>query len=109
VRSLAVRAPLRTGHHHVNLAAAALGADQPLMPIENCGLGAASLRMFGGIRLDLMAAIPVPHDEANLGTGGIAERRALAALPSVIGGPGSDFTASGPPVALLAAVARGGS
>jgi hypothetical protein len=38
-----------------------------------------------------MAAISAPHDEANLGIGG---------LPSVIGGPGSDFNASGLPGAF---------
>jgi hypothetical protein len=39
--------------------------------------------LFGGIGLDLMAAIPAPHDQANAGG---------AELPSVGGGPRSDFT-----------------
>jgi hypothetical protein len=34
VRALAVRAPLCPGHHHVNLAAAAFGTDEPLAPIR---------------------------------------------------------------------------
>jgi hypothetical protein len=34
--------------------------------------------MLGGIGLDLMAAIPVPHDQPHPGRGGIAERHRRA-------------------------------
>ena len=50
---------------------------------EQDGLGAVSFGHFGGIGFDSMAAFPTPDDEPNM---------AAAAPPSVIGGPGSDFT-----------------
>ena len=74
VLSLAIRPPLSSGNNHINLAAAAFGADQPPAPIEDRDIGPVSLRLLRRIGLDLMAAISAPHDEANLGTGGVAER-----------------------------------
>lgn len=43
-------------------------------PFGNRGLSAVSLCLLGRIGLDLMAAISAPNDEANLGTGSVAER-----------------------------------
>jgi len=40
---------------------------QPVAPIKRGRFGAVSLRLLGGIGLDLMAAIPAPHDQANTG------------------------------------------
>jgi len=56
------------------------------MTIENGGLGTVSAGKLGGIRLDLAATIPAPHT--------ISRTPALAALPSVTGGPCSDFIAA---------------
>jgi hypothetical protein len=67
VRASAVRLPLRTGHHHVNLAAVAFGADQPGAPIGQRHLGAVALSLFGWIGLDLVAAISALYDQANAG------------------------------------------
>jgi hypothetical protein len=69
---------LRSGHHHVDLSAAAAGTDQPLAPIENGGFGAVPSSHLGRIRLNLMLAFLAPHDQPDLGRGG---------NPSVIGGP----------------------
>ncbi len=55
-------------HHHINLAAAAFRADQPVPPLGNGHFGGVALSLFGGIGLDLMAAISAPHDEANAGS-----------------------------------------
>jgi hypothetical protein len=69
VRALAVRMPLRPAHHHANLSAAALAADQPLSPFWNGHLSAVAFGLFGGIGLYLMAAISAPDDQANAGSG----------------------------------------
>jgi hypothetical protein len=41
--------PSRAAHHHIDLAAAAAGADQPLAPIEHGGIGAIPGSHLGGI------------------------------------------------------------
>jgi|GEM_PF-5531760 len=70
----------------VDLAAATLGTNKPLAPLEDGGVGALVARELGGIRLGLMAAIPAPDDKPSASSSGIAER--------VIGGPGTDFIGS---------------
>jgi hypothetical protein len=63
--------PLGPAHHHIDLAAPALAARKPLSPIRHGRLGAVALGELGRIGLDLAAAIPAPHDEANAsGSGG---------------------------------------
>jgi hypothetical protein len=49
--------------------------DDPLAPLGNRDLSAIALRLFGGIRLDLMAAISAPHDRRT---------PAAAELPSTV-------------------------
>ena len=56
------------GNHHIDLSAAAFGADQPIPPLGNRHFGAVPLSLFGGIGLDLMTAISAPHDETNAGS-----------------------------------------
>ena len=58
---------LRAGYHHVDFAAGAFGADQPLMPIRDRHLGAVPLRLFGRIGFYLVAAIATPNDQADAG------------------------------------------
>jgi hypothetical protein len=77
--------------------AAALRATQPLVPILHRRRGAVSLGHFGRIGLDLVAAIPAPHDEPHLRRGGAAERIrnvrvALGGLdvPATVGEPRCD-------------------
>ena len=60
-RGFFVSAPL-VGYYHIGVAAPSMGTDQPLAPIGNGSLGAVSSRHFGGIRLDLMAALPAPGE-----------------------------------------------
>ena len=67
-------------HDAVDIEAAALRADQPLAPIEHRYVGAVSLGHFGQIGRGLMAAV-LAH--------AIKTKCALAALPKVIGRPGS--------------------
>jgi hypothetical protein len=43
--------------HEIDLPAAALGADQPLAPIEDRGVGAIALGELGGVDFDLIVAI----------------------------------------------------
>jgi hypothetical protein len=38
------------------------------MPIRNRRVGAVSFGHFGGVRLNLIAALSAPHDQANLGS-----------------------------------------
>jgi hypothetical protein len=59
---------LGPSNHHIDLSAAAFGADQPVPPLGDGHFGAVALSLFSGIRLDLMAAISSPHDEANAGS-----------------------------------------
>ena len=59
---------LGPSNHHIDLSAAAFRADQPIPPLGNGHFGAVALSLFGGIGLDLMAAISAPHDEANAGS-----------------------------------------
>ena len=77
--------PLGPGRHHVDVAAAALGAEKPLAPLWNCGLGAVTLGHRGGVGL---AWWPQALHQT------ISRTRAAAALPSVIGGPGAGFIAA---------------
>jgi hypothetical protein len=50
-------------NHHVGLAAAAAGADEPGAPIEHRRCRAVSVGHLGGVRLDLMPAIYSPMPE----------------------------------------------
>jgi hypothetical protein len=49
-------------HHHIDLTVAAVGIDHPLAPIEHGWFGAVPSSHLGGVGLDLMEAIPSPHD-----------------------------------------------
>jgi hypothetical protein len=80
-----------SGGDHIGIAAPTTGTDEPLMPIGNGRLGAVSSRHFGGIRLDLMAALPAPgeavwlpegppHDQAHMGSRRVAERHRRAGI-----------------------------
>jgi hypothetical protein len=66
--------PLGPGHHHVDVAAAAGRADEPLAPLRNRHVGAILLRHLGGVGLDLMAARLAPHDQPHAGRSRVAER-----------------------------------
>jgi hypothetical protein len=63
----------RAGQHHVDLAAAAPGADEPGPPVENRRLGTVQLRLLGGIWFGLVLTCLAPHDEANAGSSRSAE------------------------------------
>ena len=74
------RSPLRSGHHHIDLPAAAAGTDQPLAPIEHGRFGAVPGSHLGGVGLDLMLAFLAPDDQPDLGRGGDAERHRRATI-----------------------------
>jgi len=82
VRALLVLPPLGPRHHHVNVAATAPGADEPLSPLGNGGLGPVLLGQLGGIGLDLVTARLAPHDQPHASRGGIAERHRWPGLRS---------------------------
>ena len=63
--------PLGPGHNHVDIAAAAVRAHQPLAPIGNGSLGAVSL---GGVGLGLVTARLAPDDKSDTGRSRVAER-----------------------------------
>jgi hypothetical protein len=48
--------PCRPGHHEIDFSTTALGADQPLAPIEHRSVRAVSSGHLGGLGLDLMPA-----------------------------------------------------
>jgi len=75
-------APIAPAHHHIDLPAAATGADEPSVPIEHRGPGAVALGYLGGVGLDPMLAALAAGDQPDAGAEG---------LPSVIGEPGEDF------------------
>ena len=66
---LAVRSPLRPGHDHIDVVTSAPGAHQPLAPVWNRHLSTVPLRLLSRVGLDLVAAVPAPHYEADAGSG----------------------------------------
>jgi hypothetical protein len=60
--------------------APALAAQKPPVPVGNTHLGAVALGHFGGIGLDLAAAVEAPHDQPHMGRSGVAERHRWAAV-----------------------------
>ena len=58
-------------------------AHKPRGPIRHGGLGTVSLRLFGGIGLDLMLAVLAPNDQPDAGGGSVAERHWRAAKDMV--------------------------
>jgi hypothetical protein len=77
--------PLRPGHHHVNFAAAAFGADQRLAPIEHGRFGVVACSLSAG-----SGSTWWPQSRHHT----IRRTPAAAELPSVAGAPGSDFNAA---------------
>jgi hypothetical protein len=73
--------PLGSAYDHIDLTAAALGADQPLAPIGHRRFGAVSLGHFGGVGLNLVAAILAPYDQPDAGGGSVA---LLISRPSLV-------------------------
>jgi hypothetical protein len=82
---------------HVDIAAAAAGAHEPRLPVKQGGLRAIAGGVLGGIRLDLVAAIPAPYNEPHASRGSPTERHREAGL------------GFHPRRRLLAVVARGGA
>jgi hypothetical protein len=66
---------LGAGDDGIDVAAAALAADEALVPIGEDRLGAVALGQRGWVGLDLVAAIAAPHDEPRMSSGGAAECR----------------------------------
>jgi hypothetical protein len=69
---------LGSGYDHIDLMAAAFGADEPGAPIEHRRFGAVPLGHLGGIGLDLVAAILAPNDQPDAGSGGATQRHRRA-------------------------------
>ena len=69
--------------HHVDLMAPAAGTHEPLSPIEHGRSGAVPSGHLSRIWLGLMLTSLAPDNQPGVGRG---------CVPSVIGGPGSDFT-----------------
>jgi hypothetical protein len=65
-------APLRSGHHHVNLAATAFGTDQPVALIGHGSFGVVPSGHLGGVGLDLMTVGFAPDDLPNMVNGSTA-------------------------------------
>jgi hypothetical protein len=76
---------LGSAYDHIDLTAAAFGADQPLAPIGHGRFGAVLLGHLGRVGLDLVAAILAPNDQPDAGSGGATQRhrRAGRRQPSV--------------------------
>jgi hypothetical protein len=82
VLDLSVAVPLspRSAYDHIDLTAAALGADQPGAPIEHRRCRAVPLGHLGRVGLNLMPAILAPDDQPDAGGGSVAERHRRAVL-----------------------------
>jgi hypothetical protein len=74
----AVASRAMLAYDHIDLTAAAAGADQPLSPIGHLRCRAVPLGHLGGVGLDLMPAIFAPNDQPDAGGGSIAERHRRA-------------------------------
>jgi hypothetical protein len=55
--------PSRAGHHRIDIAAAALRADQPLAPVERGRSRAVPSSHLGGIGVDLVRPFLAPHHD----------------------------------------------
>jgi hypothetical protein len=64
-----------TCQHHIDSATAAAGANEPVTPSENRGSSAVEPSLFRGVGLGLVLTGLAPHDEAQMGSGGAADRR----------------------------------
>jgi hypothetical protein len=62
LQSVLPLARLGSGNDHIGIAADAFGADQPIPSFEEGHCSAVAFGLFGGIGLDLMAAIAAPYD-----------------------------------------------
>jgi hypothetical protein len=58
--------PSPAAHYHIDPSATALAAHKLCRPIRNRRLSAVSLRHLARVRLDLMLAIPAPHDQSKV-------------------------------------------
>jgi hypothetical protein len=67
--------PLRPGYDHIDLSAAAVGADEPSAPIEDRRCRAVLLGHLAGVGLDLVPTVLAPNDEPDLRSGRTAKRR----------------------------------
>jgi hypothetical protein len=82
--------PLRSGHDHINSAAVALTAHQPLVPVRNCRLGTVPLG-HRGVGFDLMMAIKTPHDQPHMGRRGSSGSSRGARIPARMTGMFSEI------------------
>jgi hypothetical protein len=72
--------PLRPGYDHIDLSAAAAGADEPGAPIEHRRCGAVPFGHLAGVGLDLVLTVLAPNDKPELGSGGATQRHRRAGL-----------------------------
>jgi hypothetical protein len=59
--------------HEIDLAATALAADEPLVPVGDGQLGTVARCHRGGVGLDLVPAIAAPDDQPDAGSRGAAQ------------------------------------
>jgi hypothetical protein len=74
------RRPPLAGNDEVDPSAAALTADQPLVPVGDRHLGGVAFRHLGRVRLDLVPAIETPDDKPNARGRSVAERHRRATV-----------------------------
>jgi hypothetical protein len=65
--------PPHPGHHHVNIPAAALGANQPSVPFRHWRLRTVPACLLGRIRFAPVATCFAPDHQPNLGRRGVTE------------------------------------
>jgi hypothetical protein len=103
VRDLGQRSPLsplRPGYDHIDFAAAAFGADQPLAPIDHGRFGAVASSHLGGVGLNPMLAFLAPNDQLHAGGGSVAERYRGGKPSAAARARGPDSGLSSPRIAL---------
>jgi len=72
--------PPGTGEDEVDIVRAAGGADEPLVPVADGGIGDVTGGLCGGIRLGLAAAGLAPHDQPDLSRSGPSQRHRRTAV-----------------------------
>jgi hypothetical protein len=73
-------ARLGTSYDEINPPAAALGADEPLVPVGDGHLGSVALGHRGRVGLGLVPAIETPHDQPHPRHCGVAQGHRRAAV-----------------------------
>jgi hypothetical protein len=72
--------PPRPGHHHVDIPAAALGANQPSVPFRHWRLGTVPACLLCRVRFTPVTTCFAPDHKPDVSRGSVAERHRRATV-----------------------------